>query len=237
MVEEIITSSFHLHPRPGFTAPQWPAGPSNLPNPPRSPFPRSPNNHQRIKRRHLDVREALVKASEGEEQHWTTAAPGVFWAERVLIQKSTADLAQIKEAVLKARYTSIREFNKRYENTIQELTFDEGALVLVRNSRHDKDLGSKTAPRCFGRPMIVLRRTTGGSYILSELDGSISKLRFTAFQLVPHHPRNLRAVPVTKITDATPEQLDNYTYDVDPADLDVTDSPIDLALEGYCNTL
>ncbi|EKM74527.1 hypothetical protein AGABI1DRAFT_17180, partial [Agaricus bisporus var. burnettii JB137-S8] len=55
----------------------------------------SPYNSQAngiVKRRHLDVREALVKASEGEEQHWTTAAPGVFWAERVLIQKSTADL-------------------------------------------------------------------------------------------------------------------------------------------------
>jgi hypothetical protein len=68
--------------------------------------------------------------------------------------------------------------------------------------------------------MVVLRRTTGGSYILAELDGSISKLRFAAFRLFPYYPRNLRAVPVTKITDATPEQLDNYTYDVDTADPD-----------------
>jgi transposase InsO family protein len=44
----------------------------------------SPYNSQAnriVERRHLDVREALVKASEDEEQHWPTAAPAVFWAE------------------------------------------------------------------------------------------------------------------------------------------------------------
>ncbi|XP_006463140.1 hypothetical protein AGABI2DRAFT_45986, partial [Agaricus bisporus var. bisporus H97] len=60
-----------------------------------------------------------------------------------------------------------------------------GSLALVRNSRRDKDLGSKTAPQYCG-PMILLRRTKGGSYVLSELDGSISKLRFAAFRLVPY---------------------------------------------------
>jgi hypothetical protein len=236
----------------------------------------SPYNSQAngiVERRHLDVREALVKASEGEEQQWTTAAPAVFWAERVSIQKSTGyspyyiahglepllpfdlaeatyltpsltkplttedlivahalqlrkqpqDLMQVKEAVLKAWHTSIREFNKKYENVIQDFKFDPGSLVLIRNSRHDKDLGSKMAPRYFG-PMIVLKRTTGGSYILSELDGSILKLRFAAFRIVPYHPRDLRAVPVTKITDATPEQLDNYTYDVDSSNLGLPDA-------------
>lgn len=52
----------------------------------------SPYNSQAngiVERRHLDVREALVKASEGQEQHWTIAAPTVFWAKQVSIQKST----------------------------------------------------------------------------------------------------------------------------------------------------
>jgi hypothetical protein len=147
----------------------------------------SPYNSQAngiVEQRHLDIREALVKASEGEEKHWTTVAPAVFWAERVSIQKSTGhspyyiahglepllpfdlaeatylapaltkpistedliathaiqlckrpqDLAQVKEAVLKSRYTSIQEFNKKYENAIHDFNFDPGTLVLVRNS-------------------------------------------------------------------------------------------------------
>jgi hypothetical protein len=204
----------------------------------------------------------LVKAVEGEENRWAMAAPSVFWAERISIQKSTGyspyyiahgvepllpfdlaeatylappitkplsttdliasraiqlqkrpqDLAKVKELVLKARYDSIRHFNEKYSNKIRDFDFSPGSLVLVRNSRYDHDVGSKTKPRYFG-PLVVLKRTTGGSYILAELDGSISKLRFAAFRLVPYYPRDIRAIPVTKLTDASPEALDNMTYD------------------------
>lgn len=65
--------------------------------------------------------------------------------------------------------------------------------------------------------MVVLRRTSGGSYILAELDGSISRLRFAAFRLVPYYLRDICAIPVTKITDTSPEALDDYTYDVEPS--------------------
>jgi hypothetical protein len=98
----------------------------------------------------------------------------------IQLRKQPQDLAEVKEAVLKAQYASICEFNKKYENTIQGFNFDPGSLVLVHNSQHDKDLGSKTVPQYFD-PMVVLRRTKGGSYILSKLDGSISKLHFAAF--------------------------------------------------------
>jgi hypothetical protein len=133
----------------------------------------------------------------------------------IQLQKRPQDLAKVKEMVLKARYESIRQFNEKYSHTIRDFDFSPGSLVLVRNSRYDNDVGSKTKPRYFG-PLVVLRRTTGGSYILAELDGSISKLRFGAFRLVPYHPRDLRAIPVTKLTDSSPEELDDLTYDPEP---------------------
>ena len=37
--------------------------------------------------------------------------------------------------------------------------------------------------------MVVVRQMKGGSYILSELDGSVSKLRFAAFRVIPYHAR------------------------------------------------
>lgn len=227
-----------------------------------------------VERRHFDVREALVKAAEGQENRWTAVAPSVFWAERVSIQKSTGyspyyiahglepllpfdlaeatylappltkplpttdliairaiqlqkrpqDLAKVKELVLKARFNSIRHFNEKFANSIRDFNFSPGDLVLVRNSRYDGDLGSKTKPRYFG-PMVILRRTTGGSYILAELDGSISKLRFAAFRLVPYHPRDIRAIPVTKITNATPEDLEELTYDLESPLTSNTNAP------------
>ena len=35
--------------------------------------------------------------------------------------------------------------------------------------------------------------------MLRELDGSLSKLRFAAFQLLPYKPQDLKAVPLTII--------------------------------------
>lgn len=45
--------------------------------------------------------------------------------------------------------------------------------------------------------MIVIRRAKGGSYRLAELDGSVSKLVFAAFCLLPYRLRDLSKVPVT----------------------------------------
>jgi len=38
---------------------------------------------------------------------------------------------------------------------------------------------------------------TGGSYVLVEIDGTMSKLRFVAFQLISYHARDCRSVPLT----------------------------------------
>ena len=42
-----------------------------------------------IERKHYDVREAIIKAADGDESKWPEVTPSVFWAERVSIQKST----------------------------------------------------------------------------------------------------------------------------------------------------
>ena len=61
--------------------------------------------------------------------------------------------------------------------------------------------------------MIVIKRTKGGSYVLGELDGSPSKLRFAAFRLIPYRHRDIKSVPVTKFTDNIEESLDEITHD------------------------
>jgi hypothetical protein len=47
--------------------------------------------------------------------------------------------------------------------------------------------------------MVVIRRTPDGAYRLAELDGTISKLRFAAFCLVPYHTRSRTSIPVTHL--------------------------------------
>ena len=225
----------------------------------------SPYNSQAqgpIERRHYDVREALIKATDGDISKWPDVAPSVFWAERVTIQKSTGyspfylahgvepllpfdlaeatylaprmesimtteeliaqraimlqkrpqDLQRVREQVLKSRWEAVRQLEKTKKNTIVDFDFKPGSLVIVRNTKFDKTLSDKTKPRYFG-PMVVIRRTKGGSYVLGELDGSLSKLRFAAFRLLPYNPRDLKAVPVTKFADAFGDDAEDITHD------------------------
>ncbi|KAI0070225.1 hypothetical protein K474DRAFT_1609076 [Panus rudis PR-1116 ss-1] len=53
--------------------------------------------------------------------------------------------------------------------------------------------------------MSVVRKTRGGSWILAEMDGSVSWNVFAAFRLVPYFARDAATVPITPIEEV--EQL------------------------------
>ena len=56
--------------------------------------------------------------------------------------------------------------------------------------------------------MVVLRQTTGGSYLLAELDRAVSRLRYTAFWLIPYYSRLSSVIRVTELTYMDDENLD-----------------------------
>jgi len=109
------------------------------------------------------------------------------------LQKRLDDLAEAKRRLLKARWESICHFEEKHKNLIKDLNFGNSELVLVRNSQRDGNIGSKTKLRYFGS-MVVVRRLKGGSYVLAEMDRSLSKLRFVAFRLVSYHTRDRRSI-------------------------------------------
>jgi len=55
------------------------------------------------------------------------------------LQKRPVDLASIHNHILASRHTSVRQFEKQYANTIRDLNFMPGSLVLVRNTNLNMD--------------------------------------------------------------------------------------------------
>ena len=129
-----------------------------------------------------------------------------------MLQKRPEDLERVREMVLKARWNAIKQLEKSMKDKIKNFNFKPGSLVLVRNSKADKMMSDKTKP-CYLEPIVVIRRTKGGSYILGELDGSLSKLRYAAFRLILYLPRDIQSIPVTKLLDLPQEELERITHD------------------------
>jgi hypothetical protein len=116
------------------------------------------------------------------------------------LAKREDDLMKIHDNVVKSRFTSISEFEKQFKNTIHDYNFQPADLVLVLNKKIEAESNAKCKPRYFG-PMLVVHRSSNGSYRLAEIDGALSKLKFAAFRLIPYHARSTKKLIITKFID------------------------------------
>jgi len=128
----------------------------------------------------------------------STKVPIVYHAQQ--LQKCPKDLLEMSERVLKARKHSAAKFIKHFSTTIQDYDFPVGSLVLVRNSHIKKELNHKTKPWFLG-PMVVVHQTQGGAYILAELNGTISRLQYAMFWIIPYLERFPDHILVTALMD------------------------------------
>jgi len=49
--------------------------------------------------------------------------------------------------------------------------------------------------------MVVVRRSRNGAYILAEVNGTVSRLKFAAFHLIPYHPCSQKYLEITEFVD------------------------------------
>jgi hypothetical protein len=95
------------------------------------------------------------------------------------LQTREADLASIRDNIVKSRFSAAQSFERQFTHTIKSNSFSLGDLVLVRNSVVE-NTHQKMKPQYFG-PMVVVKKTHNGAYRLAELNGALSRLRFAAF--------------------------------------------------------
>ena len=107
----------------------------------------------------------------------------------------------------KNRLKSKEQFEKRFLRRLVKDSYTPGTLVLVRNNTIEKSMNRKHKPRYNG-PYEVVRRTTGGSYILQELDGTVWRQGIAAFRIIPYISRRDSRLPdlANDPKDATDEE-------------------------------
>lgn len=160
----------------------------------------------------FDLAEATMLA---QPVHGRMSTTELIAARAVQLQRRQEDLDIVKGALLKARIASAQQFEEKYRASIRAQDITPGTLVLVRNSKFDSSIGAKAKARYHG-PMVVVRKTEGGSFVLAELDGAVSKLRYAAYRVLPYHVRDVRKVPVSTITDLEEHEIDLMTRDREP---------------------
>jgi hypothetical protein len=105
------------------------------------------------------------------------------------IERRPEDLRQAAKTLKKARFKSKLQFEQKFHLRMHKKSFNPGELVLVRNTQIEKELNRKTKPRYLG-PFVVERQTKGGSYILKEMNGTLSRRGVAAFRLIPYISRS-----------------------------------------------
>lgn len=121
------------------------------------------------------------------------------------LQKKPEDLAAAAEVLKKSRLRSKEQFERRFRTRLIKDSLETGTLVLIRNTRVEKEMNKKHKPRYLG-PYEVVRRTAGGSYVIKELDGAVHKQGYAAFRLIPYISRHSAQLQILAQDD--PEESD-----------------------------
>jgi len=107
------------------------------------------------------------------------------------LQKRPEDLERAAESLIKARFRSKAQFERRFMRRLRRAPLKVGDLVLIRNTRIEQEMNRKHKPRYLG-PYILRQERKSGSWAISELDGTPSRTSVAGFRILPYIARNPR---------------------------------------------
>ncbi len=149
------------------------------------------------------------------EATWIVKPPsGILSTEDLIGMRATAlakhakHVMAMRQKINKNKVDTVLCYQHEHKATIVNYDFKPGRLVLMWNTRIEESLDSKMEPRYLG-PLVVIRRTRGGSYVLAELDGSIVGSTVTQFRVIPYHARHSIELPkkIHDLIDVSPQTL------------------------------
>nr|GAT47309.1 predicted protein [Mycena chlorophos] len=149
------------------------------------------------------------------EATWLVEYPGRIISTSELIglrakalAKHRRHIEEMRVRVSKEKLAAVERYERVHAKTIKDFKFGPGDLVLVRNTRIEKSLNKKAKLRYLG-PLVVVRRTMGGSYLCCELNGAMWPGKIAAFRVIPYEARKRVEFPdnVETLVDLSKEEL------------------------------
>jgi len=138
------------------------------------------------------------------------------------LAKHKTHIDEMRARVSREKVKCLLKYEKDHKAIIRDYKFKLGDLILVRNTAIEKSLDKKMKPRYLG-PMVVIRRTKGGSYVIAELNGMLWQQKVGVFRCVPYFARRSIKLPdnVLEWLDVSEEGLQKI-LDSEEVDLEWT---------------
>ncbi|CAK5284029.1 unnamed protein product [Mycena citricolor] len=131
------------------------------------------------------------------------------------LAKHADHIEDMRSHVSDAKLKMVQHYELEYKHVIKDYKFVPGDLVLVRNTAIEKSLDNKMKARYLG-PMIVVRKTKGGSYLVCEMNGAMFHAKVAAFRVIPYLARQKLTLSedIKKLIDISPAKLDELVEEI-----------------------
>ena len=145
------------------------------------------------------------------------------------LQKRPEDLERAAQSLIKARFRSKAQFERRFARRMKRATLKVGDLILIRNTRIEQEMNRKHKPRYLG-PFMLREQRASGTWAISELDGTPIRTSVAGFRIWPYIARN--PAMLQQLADKDEEDSDSESDDeeenLEDGKQDVWDSDEDM---------